>query len=894
MISFPGLKVDSVIAGKGNNFKSAVRVATISPISIPEMTAGSSIDGVTLVTGDRVLVKNQNPLSEIIEITTLADSSGSLSGKYFKLYSAANSYAVYFNTGSSPSPNLANHVNISVDILENDSANSVAEKLATRIALLEFSTNQVSNSVEITVTSTGPVKRASDVDTGFTFSILQYGTNGAENIVWQIQDSGGPVPAIDFDLGESVASSVISVSAGTINQDTVWTCINDSPNDVSHKNILIWKASVNSIIKNKGDILSHNSSDLTRLAISENNYVLTADSSADTGLTWSPNTKPFSAIVAAGSADYSLISEAFAAGATSVFVKAGTYTETGNIVIPNSGKIIGEPGSVIDFSNLYSISNVFGSRETGGSISISNSSSIVTGTGTSFLNISIPASLEISGIFYSVSAINNNTELILAETYLGTTINNSDYVLQNTANIEIQDLKFINMAGFELTQCQDSRFENISADFIKLTFCGSCKILASNFKSASVGVFLNSCFSCEVSCEVINSTTGIQVSTGSKNNKISKCWLNSNSTGISDSGDSVICQNHFVNCATGILAASGSLVSENICSNCGTGISVIGDSVNINSNIVRNNNTGIEISGSFCICSGNRALVNLTGIAILAGAVDTVYLSNSTLNNVNFNFTDAGTITNLEPILINEINTRDSNDLKLAQAGILTQILGNLAVSGAAVSGYSATINSAGNGLIISAGSGSNIAARLSNSSNSDLLEITAAGNAVFGNSYSQTQTNNTSVYGIDNQFSTSELRDINTQFGIYRIAGNPITRNTYFKDSVDMTESSTTSDIFQNKVSLTQFVPAGIYRVGWSFAIAGSGQQGNEFRITVDEEDIGTGNGTDLNNSGFTHEGGFYYKEETIDNTIIINIDYRSLNGETHIKEAKLEVWRI
>ena len=72
------------------------------------------------------------PAAEVTEITTVADVSGSLGGKYFYLFAAENSaiYTVWFNVDSgNVAPEIQFTTPVEVTISANDTAADVATAL---------------------------------------------------------------------------------------------------------------------------------------------------------------------------------------------------------------------------------------------------------------------------------------------------------------------------------------------------------------------------------------------------------------------------------------------------------------------------------------------------------------------------------------------------------------------------------------------------------------------------------------------------------------------------------------------------------------------------------------------------------------------------------------------
>ncbi len=120
---YPSISVTDTISGKGSTALARIRVATTSAGTLSSSFAnGSSVDGLTLATGDRILIKNQ--------------------------------------------------------------------------------------------------------------------ASGIENGIYNVQPSGAPVRAQDFDTGASVGSTLLVIDEGTVNSDTIWMCTNNFSNDIAGVNSL--------------------------------------------------------------------------------------------------------------------------------------------------------------------------------------------------------------------------------------------------------------------------------------------------------------------------------------------------------------------------------------------------------------------------------------------------------------------------------------------------------------------------------------------------------------------------------------------------------------------------------------------------------------------------------
>lgn len=131
----------------------------------------------------------------------------------------------------------------------------------------------------------------------------------------------------------------------------------------------------------------------------------------------------YEAIVdAAGGADYTSIKAALDDGATRIFVRAGIYVETDIIEIPNGGQLIGESATetVITFTDPTHYINIGvsgGNNTSSGTVSVSNASTTVTGTGTAFTSLDPGDYIELQNTFLKIASIANDTSLQLVSPF---------------------------------------------------------------------------------------------------------------------------------------------------------------------------------------------------------------------------------------------------------------------------------------------------------------------------------------------------------------------------------------------------------------------------------------------------------------------------------------------
>lgn len=167
-------------------------------------------------------VRVADEVVEVTTITTRADVSDDLDGKYFILYSAkdATLYHVWFNTsgGSAVDPAPAGSTPIEVAITTNASAIAVADAAETAInAIGDFSApTDGDDDIAITNAATGASTDASDGDTGFTpFVISPQGVSGDVTVAQPIKIHG-------YVLRESGAAVVLNIWLNDKTGNPVW------------------------------------------------------------------------------------------------------------------------------------------------------------------------------------------------------------------------------------------------------------------------------------------------------------------------------------------------------------------------------------------------------------------------------------------------------------------------------------------------------------------------------------------------------------------------------------------------------------------------------------------------------------------------------------------------
>jgi parallel beta-helix repeat protein len=127
---------------------------------------------------------------------------------------------------------------------------------------------------------------------------------------------------------------------------------------------------------------------------------------------------------------HSTIAAAIAGGANTIYLRAGVHSASADINLGTNGgddaMLVGEDGAVIDFGggefSVVADAVGVGAFESTGTISIPNSSTTVTGVGTTFTNLSGGQHIRIDGVYYEIDSITTDLSLEIVETYEGATI----------------------------------------------------------------------------------------------------------------------------------------------------------------------------------------------------------------------------------------------------------------------------------------------------------------------------------------------------------------------------------------------------------------------------------------------------------------------------------------
>lgn len=333
--------------------------------------------------------------------------------------------------------------------------------------------------------------------------------------------------------------------------------------------------------------------------------------------------------------DYTTIGAAFSAGKISVFVRSGTYVETSDINIPDRGKIMGETNGqvivVLAAGCSLRADGSGGTKEVNGTISITHNTTAVTGSGTTFTNLSVGNFILIGNSYFQIDTITNDTSLDLVDTYAGKTVSGHTYIAQAMlTGVYIENLIIANSSdvGLYLRGLRHGAAINVAiigcTPNMQMVDCGDCSfrtIISSS--GTGIGVTFENCVDIIIdTANVYNNTTqGIVVRGTCSNILLDSCSCTCNTSHgicIEDTSksisltDCIIKQNngkgvHTTTSTTHIVADSCFSSDNN-----SDGISLVGTG-NIISDCIINDNGG---SGIICstnsILQGNQCVSNTT------------------------------------------------------------------------------------------------------------------------------------------------------------------------------------------------------------------------------------------------------------------------------------------
>lgn len=374
-----------------------------------------------------------------------------------------------------------------------------------------------------------------------------------------------------------------------------------------------------------------------------------------------------------GNGDFLLPSAAFAAGHVSVYVRNGIYMETDSIIIPDYGSITGESGGNVVIHFLGQAHGIIadgsnGIAETVGTISVTNLSKTIIGTGTAFTNLNPGDSILIGTNYYKIASITDDTHLDLSDMYRGMSATGFTYIAQKMyTGIMLTHLIITGSAtsGLYLRACWHFTLKAVAfkQNFpnLNLISCGDSALhhILIEYGTGAGGIIIHNCVSISFdTADVYNNLGhGIYI-TGVAESLIFKSCETSNNGGCGFSIDGSNCIDLGIttsviktNVSDGVYLGPNTQnihTTQLTCrNNGGCGIHALGNEHNITSNFCNDNiESGIYIDGNDSIVNGNTCRRNnLNGINIITGSTDNIIVNNNVKSNTGTNLYDAGTTT---------------------------------------------------------------------------------------------------------------------------------------------------------------------------------------------------------------------------------------------------------
>ena len=433
--------------------------------------------------------------------------------------------------------------------------------------------------------------------------------------------------------------------------------------------------------------------------------------------------------------DYFSISEAFAAGEQSVYVKNGVYYESSDIIIGNFGQLIGEStgGVSIVLLNGHSIKadGSGGIIESAGTISITHNTNIVTGIGTTFTNLAPGNFILIGTNYHNILSIESDTSLTMITTYQGITIINDAYyasamhsgiIINNiiiispnmlTAGVGLyfRSIRHSYISAIVITKtnpniilqnCSDISISDIivytgNGDGIEIYNCHSVLLNTINvFNNTDNGVYINNCVDVIISgCAGENNSSNGFMIVNSKFVKIINSVLKyNNNNGIhidANSHGSIMSNNTiYKNKNVGIISfSSNNTILGNIISTNGMyGIQAGVNNAVTNNQIISNTDYGIFLpaSSDMCIISNNQIDIcdsNCIQVESSECLISNNIITNSLSNGIYINGSDnyvTGNIVKLNDetgILIGSLSLDNIISLNIAKNNTTSNLVDN-------------------------------------------------------------------------------------------------------------------------------------------------------------------------------------------------------------------------
>lgn len=208
----------------GYTYKAGVRVATTTAGTLAtSFENGDTVDGVALVTGDRILIKDQAAAAEngVYVVASSgaptrafdADAGAEFVGAAFVVAEGTANAGKTFACQNGSAPTLGS---TAITFAQGGLTWKTAARVATTTA------GTLASSFENGDTVDGVVLATNDR------ILIKDQATASENGLYVVQSSGAPTRATDMNAGDEFPTAAICVTAGTVNAGKIFTCTNSS------------------------------------------------------------------------------------------------------------------------------------------------------------------------------------------------------------------------------------------------------------------------------------------------------------------------------------------------------------------------------------------------------------------------------------------------------------------------------------------------------------------------------------------------------------------------------------------------------------------------------------------------------------------------------------------
>lgn len=360
----------------------------------------------------------------------------------------------------------------------------------------------------------------------------------------------------------------------------------------------------------------------------------------------------YEAIVAISGGDYTSLKAALDDGKTTIFIRNGTYNESGDANIPDGCVIIGESknGVVLDYGvdNYGLVSSADSDVYSTGTISVTNNDATVTGVGTGWsegVNVDVGEFIEIpqdSGNWFEIATVTDATNLELIKNYEGESLSGQNYrIAAFNKNITLKNftVKGSNGIKIEFHYTSDCLVDNlcigddVNATAVFVTdYCHHIVISNSIIKTSGTAIYITSATHIVLeNNDLSNCLWGTYAGTGSK-----YCRIVGNDVSKSDSEGIVVGGN-----GNHLIQGNTSLDSDSY------GIFISSDNNRVIGNhIERSASAGISIDGDYNDVSKNVIVdAKNIGIYVLTGETSNIVANNQIKNPTDYGIHTSGNYT---------------------------------------------------------------------------------------------------------------------------------------------------------------------------------------------------------------------------------------------------------